>query len=470
MNATKCMNHWRATRAGLSAAVVVIGMLAAPVPARGRGEQNRALPADGGVRCTCPDGCCPCCAPAGARGADRNRESSRPMRDRRMLRPREERAAGARSFRVDREKRSSENLGQRLRRHDGPFSPRARQFNQSPGPRRLQPDRGAGPGTRDSIGGDFRNPRSRRGSGDRLEIPDPRGNDAPRRRLFDGVVPHANDDARPRLRRRDRVPPDRPIPGSKDSSSQPRRTRSGKADPQTRNAPPEDRDAGPRTGGRNPIRAHGVGASDSRPAALLLATMQETDESGGDADSYGEAGPPMRRGAGRRGRFDGGGPDRGPRFFDGEEWAEDIEAVRAFLEEHFPDRFDELKRLRTTNPRQFRMIMGQMMPRVHRMMEMMERSPEAGRQLIREQRLGFEIERFTEEYFRTQDEKTQNEIRLEVRRRVEEQFDIRLQLREMERERLEHRLEAMRRTLDRERQQRNERIQQVLDDLGVEKR
>ncbi|NOS99640.1 MAG: hypothetical protein HOP29_03345, partial [Phycisphaerales bacterium] len=165
-----------------------------------------------------------------------------------------------------------------------------------------------------------------------------------------------------------------------------------------------------------------------------------------------------------------GGPERGGRFFDGEAWAEDLDEARAFLEEHFPERADELKRLRTTNPRQFRMIMGQMMPRVHRMMEMLERSPEAGERLIREQRLGFEIERLTEEYFRTRDGKRIDAIRQEVRQRVEEQFDIRLQLREMERERLEHRLEAMRQQLEREREHRDERIQQTLNDLGIVER
>ena len=171
----------------------------------------------------------------------------------------------------------------------------------------------------------------------------------------------------------------------------------------------------------------------------------------------------------RRRRERGRGRDRPgePGGFRTEEFAEDMERIQKFLAEHFPERLGELQSFRRGNPAGFQRRMGQMMPRLRRIMDMLKRNPEAGRLMIREERLEFQIHRSADRYFEVTEPDRLRELRDEIRRLVEEKFEVRLKLREQEIQRLERRLDAIRKQLDRDIEHRRQRIEQSLGELGI---
>lgn len=171
----------------------------------------------------------------------------------------------------------------------------------------------------------------------------------------------------------------------------------------------------------------------------------------------------------RRGRRPARRNDRPgrPRAFTAEEFAEEMERVQAFLEEHFPERLRELQAFRRDNPAGFQRRIGQMLPRMRRMMDMLERNPEAGKLMLREERLGFQIHRLVDRYFQATDSDRLAGLRSRIRELVQEQFEVRLKLRQQEVRRLERRLAAIKTKLQRDRDRREDRIEQSLEDLGV---
>lgn len=157
--------------------------------------------------------------------------------------------------------------------------------------------------------------------------------------------------------------------------------------------------------------------------------------------------------------------DRAP--VDREAFADEVERVQAFLKEHFPERLRELKAFRAENPEGFRRRLAQIVPRMRRMMSMLERNPEAGKLMIHQEQLEMEIHKRVEMYFETTDSAKLRDLRREIRRLVEEKFDVRLKLRDQEVQRLERRLDAVKKQLERDVDQRDERIRQIVEELGI---
>lgn len=178
--------------------------------------------------------------------------------------------------------------------------------------------------------------------------------------------------------------------------------------------------------------------------------------------------PRFRRGEGRtRGPGPRGERPGRRRPLTPEEFAEEFDEIQQFLQEQFPERLGELRRFRRTNPDGFRRHVGRMIPRLRRIMDMLERNPQAGQLMLREERIGFQIQRLVDQYFEVSDPNQVRRLRREIRGLVEEQFDVLLEMREHEVQRLERRLEAIRTRLTRDRERREQRIEQSLGDLGI---
>ena len=205
---------------------------------------------------------------------------------------------------------------------------------------------------------------------------------------------------------------------------------------------------------RQRIHRPNAGAVDCR----LLAGAPPGDTRAPRADRPGRGGPPDRPWSRRA---------RGEAPFDPEQFKADFERVRQFVTEHFPERLAELEEFQSENPNAARRRMAHMFPRVRRIMEMMERNPEVGELMIREQRLQFETQRLLDEYFSVNDSDRLNDLREKIRANVAEGFDVRIRLRTQEVERLERRLEVIRQQLGADAEHRDERIQMELHDLGV---
>jgi len=137
------------------------------------------------------------------------------------------------------------------------------------------------------------------------------------------------------------------------------------------------------------------------------------------------------------------------------------------MSKHFPERLAELEAFQSENPEGARRRMGGMFPRVCRLMEMMERNPEAGELMLREERLNFEIYRMIDEYFAAADPGRIEALRGEIRAKVEQRFNVRMELRGQEIARLERRLEVIKKQLGDDAEHRGERIDLELHDLGV---
>ena len=144
-----------------------------------------------------------------------------------------------------------------------------------------------------------------------------------------------------------------------------------------------------------------------------------------------------------------------------------MERVRRFVREHFPERMEKMEQFRQRNPDGFRRHMRQMMPRIRRMMETMERDPEAGALMVHEEHLNLDIQRMAREYSQAVDPDRLDALRHEIRARVEERYDVRLKRRDQEIQRLERRLEAIRAQLANDLENREFQIEQELLDLGV---
>jgi len=166
-------------------------------------------------------------------------------------------------------------------------------------------------------------------------------------------------------------------------------------------------------------------------------------------------------GFGGRGGF---GMGDGPRQFTDEQ----LETVLEFIKDHFPERYGEISALREQNPDIFRRRVGRMFPRIMRIMERSERNPQAGELMLEEDRLGLEINRLVEHYYDAEDAGRVADIRREIRELVTRRFEVRQQLREREVRQLERRLEAIRTQLQRDADRREERINDALQELGID--
>jgi hypothetical protein len=169
---------------------------------------------------------------------------------------------------------------------------------------------------------------------------------------------------------------------------------------------------------------------------------------------------------------DGFNRERPRRFGGGRHWLKDkegpkFEDVMAFLGEHFPDRVEEMRRLKAESPRAFRRRMMQMMPKVHRMMFMFERNPDVAKLMIREEQLSGEIRAEVENFRQVESASSRDAVLKDIRKLVTERLELQHDMKRLEIERLEDRLESVKERLSRDENRRDVLIERTLDDLGV---
>lgn len=216
-----------------------------------------------------------------------------------------------------------------------------------------------------------------------------------------------------------------------------------------RTASAETKDPGPKTD-----RDAAALSDEQRPATVFLARA-------GDERPRTRLGPFDRsRGSRRPSAWRGLDGD----FVEGNPTIEDL---LAFVQEHFPIRYEQLNTLRESDAEGFVRRIRQMAPRIGRMRELFERNPENAQLMVREQKLGFEIQRRVDHYFEAGETLQREELRDEIRSLVEERLGVQHKLRELEVERLERRLRAVKKTLDRDRDRRDQQVEYTLEDLGV---
>lgn len=293
-----------------------------------------------------------------------------------------------------------------------------------------------------------------------LDLVDPRGR-----------APGARPQARARLHRQHGAGPDRKALDRPEREFQPHRRGAGNAPRPAagvrramRGGRPQRALTGPARGGscaqccccdQGEMRRR-PGPRRDRAVANCTINVSEQDQPRRARGAHRQQGRDLR-GRGRR----PGGPS------DPERPGAEMERVRRFVRKHFPEGMEKLEKFRRRRPDAFRRHMRQMMPRIRRMMETMERNPEAGALMVHEERLNLDIQRIAREYSQAVDPDRLEALRHEIRARVEERFDVRLNRREQEIQRLERRLEAIRAQLANDLESREFQIEQELLDLGV---
>ncbi|MCP4247893.1 MAG: hypothetical protein GY778_12665 [bacterium] len=153
------------------------------------------------------------------------------------------------------------------------------------------------------------------------------------------------------------------------------------------------------------------------------------------------------------------GPEDGgePPFFNRNpkrDWAR----VAKFLEEHFPDRADDLRRLEWDNPAKFRRNMREIMPRAIRLIDELERDEALGLLGVDQLRLELDIRQAARMYHRAQDEAKRQKIRAQIREWAEQLFDIQQKRTELAVDRAERRIERLKDHVQRRAERREELI------------
>jgi len=114
--------------------------------------------------------------------------------------------------------------------------------------------------------------------------------------------------------------------------------------------------------------------------------------------------------------------------------------VAAFLEEHFPRLFEEMKRSSDRGGERFERRVYRILPEILELMEVMETDPQRGALMIQERRLDMRLHHLARRYRAVDDERQRARLRDETRRLGAEMFDLRHQRRALEIMRLEVRI------------------------------
>lgn len=125
-------------------------------------------------------------------------------------------------------------------------------------------------------------------------------------------------------------------------------------------------------------------------------------------------------------------------------WARMSEAEKTevlnFMEEHFPQMYLEMQRLREHSPERFNRRIRWIVHDIQEMMDLMEVQPERAALMIRERQLMFEMRRAARRYHRAEKTGEQEKARAEFRELCAQAFDCRHKRRELEIRELEARI------------------------------
>lgn len=116
------------------------------------------------------------------------------------------------------------------------------------------------------------------------------------------------------------------------------------------------------------------------------------------------------------------------------------EEVQTFMEEHFPQMYLEMQRLRERSPERFNRRIRRVVHDVQEMMDLMEIQPERAALMIQERQLMFQMRRAARRYHRAEKTTGQEKVKVQFRELCAQAFDCRHQRREMEIRELEARV------------------------------
>ena len=198
---------------------------------------------------------------------------------------------------------------------------------------------------------------------------------------------------------------------------------------------------------------------DADPVDSLLEPTPE-DDPGPDALAPRRGGPPEGRGFGAR--ADGRGPERGiwRRLSD-----EEREELYAFVEENFPELYQELEEIRQDEVRLFHRRMARLAPKLLELLDLMDADPERGKLAVKEHKLEIELRGLLLQYHKSQDQQHRAELRAQIKPVVVRKLECRRERHEQEIRDLEARIARLRSRLEMSATKQDELVEKLLERL-----
>lgn len=123
---------------------------------------------------------------------------------------------------------------------------------------------------------------------------------------------------------------------------------------------------------------------------------------------------------------------------------EQIEELMAFTKAHFPEMYERLDRTRRENAGQFRQMLRTMRPHILRMLQLSREDPQLAEKVIAIQQVEMRLRMLRQRHRPGLPDEQRRAIRSELRRLLEQRFDLRMQRIELEIAGLQKRLDAQR--------------------------
>ena len=134
------------------------------------------------------------------------------------------------------------------------------------------------------------------------------------------------------------------------------------------------------------------------------------------------------------------GPARGGKGYWNRMSEAEKEKVQTFMEEHFPQMYLEMQRLRERSPERFDRRIRWVVHDIQEMMDLMEIQPGRAALMIQERKLMFQMRRTARQYHRAENSNGKDKTKERFRDLCAQAFDCRHQRREMEISELEARV------------------------------
>lgn len=142
---------------------------------------------------------------------------------------------------------------------------------------------------------------------------------------------------------------------------------------------------------------------------------------------------------------------------------EERDATLKFIEDHFPEVYEELSLIQETQPERFDGRMGRLVLDMRSLMRTMENEPALAALLIKERRLNAKIRVIAGRVRKAEDDSEGKKLQDELAKLVEEWYDVRLEHRAMEIRDTEERIAILRGHLKRSQDNREAYIQREVE-------
>ncbi len=208
------------------------------------------------------------------------------------------------------------------------------------------------------------------------------------------------------------------------------------------------------------LSAYAAGGDPPNPAAKQADSQLAGNDAGNQsAVGHGKKGRKWSSDTRRRGRW-GPGPMLWMRMSD-QEKAE----LKQFMATNFPDRFDSLLALESTDPDRFEQRMGRIVPEMMKLHALAERDSELFQLRKAIHTVEFDLRRLLREYAFADSDADKQKLLTQIRPLVEQRFDLMQKMLGGEVARLEQKLDRMRAHLADKAKNRDAEVQKDLQEL-----